>query len=468
MARRRVLYETKLNPMHLFSGPEDIETVRRISSNPWFRRIWTLQEFLLAKSFTVQIGHAECPPSSLYTYFLVAQALHPFESLESRLFKMRNRALEILQPEGSGSWISHRSLYANDPETNHYEFLRMILKTVGLSEATDCRDKAYGILGLLQKISNGSELPKVDYEKSVGAIFEELTRSLVIMTGSLVPLEIISRRSTGQSEDLASWVPDFRDFTSLDFNWRPRLSRDIHGAGNDEILQLPESKRRWRSSYTGPLKLTEESEVVNTNNKGSGKLRVKAKYLATITEVYDRMPVLDKANPEARFLRADCLSRWTAIAFSLDDEAEVETKVRDSFVAALQDMTPGLNYIRQNHEPPPGEEMSSFDRQVLSEDLYDGLVLFRTSCGLLGLCKGDPRAQDRVWQLGGGRHPFVLHRVVKPKRSIWSSWSLFSQERIYRMISVADMVGLDSEERQFWWDEDYVDAESHFGEITLI
>ncbi|KAH7177111.1 heterokaryon incompatibility protein-domain-containing protein, partial [Dactylonectria macrodidyma] len=189
---------------------EEIEIARRICSNVWFTRIWTIQELLLASSAVFQIGYTECPTAMLYSYVIVAETFAHSESSELQRFQMRNRALETLHPQASKGTIGLADIRRRkrSAETDSTELLAMFWQLAGLSDATDSRDKVYGMCGLLQSIlPKEATLPEVDYNKPVAQIFEDATCCLIWSTKSLLPLEIIVRPN-GQPNDLPSWVPD--------------------------------------------------------------------------------------------------------------------------------------------------------------------------------------------------------------------------------------------------------------------
>jgi hypothetical protein len=424
---------------------------------------------------------------SLYTYFLVAQALEHADLAELSLFRMRSQVLEVLQPQSDTVKAMYVKLRVatRSAEGDHQEMLATALRLAILCGAADPRDKAYGMFGLLRALaSNDATLPYVDYAKPVAEVYEDMARALIRIGKSLWPLEIIARTpgvtALTSTKNLPSWVPDLQDPSAIDVDWRPALIRAVT---SDRELNVPDhsklhSKLKARiAERRGPgYKVT--PEMVLPGTEAPGQLQVQVRHLAEVSQVYGRMPSAGRMGmPDGDALRTVCLSEWAAAALAGQDDDGV---VPVESLAALESLTPALDYIRRRHSPAEAEDLSpsaaasrsgSRRRQDQHQpvSMYDGAALFRTTCGLLGLCKGDVRPGDRVWQLAGGRYPFVLRReLVSPKRSALTSWSARPRDKVYSLVGIADVCGLDAETRESAarWEKDHVEA--HFHEITLV
>lgn len=446
--------------------------MRGICSNVWFTRIWTIQELLLASSAVFQIGHTECPTSALHNYLIIAETFTQFHSPELYRFQMRNRALEVLCPKllkGSKAFYSHTSFKGRSVESDGTELLAMLWRLAGISDATDSRDKVYGMCGLLENIlSDKDGLPKVDYNKSLAEILEDATRRLIVLTKSLWPLEIIAHLDRGPS-DLPSWVPDLCDPATISMQWQPSVFRHV---STDIKLNIPDiSKLKTKLDETMQRRGVSRPSIAEMDfptDIEPGRLPVKAKYLADIVEVYTRMPMVSEIL-DRDLDRTACLSEWTTVAVGLDESQPSALIPTGGYLNTLQHLTPGLDYIRERHEARESDGSSQNEdkpRRIQPTDAYDGAVLFRTSCGLLGLCKGNVCSGDKVWQLAGGRYPFVLHRESLPKLPAWWNWSLWPREKVYNLVGIADLQGLESEHRKFVWSEKH--NEKHFHDIVLV
>lgn len=427
---------------------EEIERVRRICGNDWFQRIWTMQELFLADSAVFLLGRRECPSSALYTYFLIAEALMGADSRERRLFRMRSSAFEEVTPDATAKagWLmSDTSTRNASPESKAVDFLCALLHMAALNDATDVRDKVYGMVALLDETIQGVVVPEVDYSRPAPEVFEDFARCMVRTTMTLWPLEVIV---TNKSTDLPSWVPDLRDPAAV------------------------AATAWWSGVFREP---PHDVEVKISESVVPGQLPVRGRFLADVIQVYTRMPTFD-VGADADSARSDCLSEWMAIADELDQSLETDVSPPvEYYKTALEKLTQFLEYIRERHTPPPQEDPPTTppskakqrDRttpqrtkakrdQMRFDDQYDGACLFYTVCGLVGLCKGDVQVGDRVTQLAGGRYPFVLRRVH----------GTGAASKCCRLVGVADVHGLASESRKGGWQTDLID--DRLSDMTLV
>ncbi|KAK1068776.1 hypothetical protein LTR74_005434 [Friedmanniomyces endolithicus] len=158
----------------------------------WFSRIWVVQEVLLAKQATLICGEDEAPWSS-------------FEAAVSSRYAEYATATVALPAVLCGhAWPSLGMLGA--------------LQTARSCDATDPRDKVYGIAALLQlahpRLDTASSIG-VDYRKSVDAVFADVALAHLGSPAGQCKLDLLSYV---QSDTMASsWVPD----------WRVRSSRSL-------------------------------------------------------------------------------------------------------------------------------------------------------------------------------------------------------------------------------------------------
>ncbi|TKA80433.1 hypothetical protein B0A55_03378 [Friedmanniomyces simplex] len=154
----------------------------------WFSRVWVVQEVLLAKQATLICGDDQAPWSS-------------FEAAVSSWYSEYTAATAPPPAVLRGhAWLAFGTLRA--------------LQTTRICEATDPRDKVYGIAALLQPahltLGAGPGVD-VDYRKSVDAVFTEVALthlSSPVLHPGHSKLDILSYV---QSDTMTpSWVPDWR------------------------------------------------------------------------------------------------------------------------------------------------------------------------------------------------------------------------------------------------------------------
>jgi hypothetical protein len=136
----------------------------------------------------------------------------------------------------------------------------------------------------------------VDYAKSVAGVYEHFTRSLIVTTRSLWPLELVNRPSGPESHDLPFWVLDLRDPDRLAPDWE--LSFEHKGFSQGQ--------------YKSPVQLY-----------NPGQLSVRAKRIGNVVRTSVRMPFWDTKSSkrpaqEMDLARTACLSEWTAFVTDLN------------------------------------------------------------------------------------------------------------------------------------------------------
>ncbi|ORX92931.1 hypothetical protein BCR34DRAFT_500285, partial [Clohesyomyces aquaticus] len=138
-----------------------------VIEHKWWARVWTLQECVLPPHGLLIIG-----PFSL-----------PWNTIE----RLRNK----------------RVVNARGP--NATDLIRYITD-FSMREASDPRDKVFGLLGLITDWEGGERV-RPDYVLPLGKVFTEITGALIESTGFLDILPFDSQ----QVGDIAtpSWVPDF-------------------------------------------------------------------------------------------------------------------------------------------------------------------------------------------------------------------------------------------------------------------
>ncbi|KAH7031459.1 heterokaryon incompatibility protein-domain-containing protein [Microdochium trichocladiopsis] len=481
----------------------EIERIGRICQSNWFQRIWTVQEYLLAEHAIFMVGRAECPISQLYTYFIIGEALQDSDSHERRLFRMRSLMMEemyevrdhddnsdvepsahdhpgesrlIRETRNRGSkdkkkkerygkhWFSHTMRF-NDmpPGGGLHNMLSRALQMASMSDATDARDKVYGMLAFIDMLCDDMYVPDVDYAKSLVEVYEEFAVCMIRSGGTLWPLEHIS--GSAMSQDACawpSWVPDLRE------------------------ARLIASPRTWCSGLSRTPALDEDESWAQAHEQNCrGILRVSGRRMTRVLETFCRMPeipISKSGDDDVEYdnARLECLSEWSAHVLKLDIETQRDQSVyrehSETYLGVLERLTPFLAYLRDRHEPGrstpdtkdssikaqqqrqprvrdllrkmmvPSETVYRGNRGKLDQrrfdDLYDGSTLFLTECGLLGLCRGNVQAGDEMFQLAGGAYPFILRRDKR------------SRPMQYRLIGVASVDRGERARREGFWYED--------------
>ncbi|SPO04164.1 uncharacterized protein DNG_06847 [Cephalotrichum gorgonifer] len=448
------------------------ETARvvRICSNEWFRRMWTIQEFLLSKSAIFMMGDLQCPSLSLFSYFCFGRGI--VERADLAHYRMRNTLADFSPPSGDSQYFQ--------------DFMVVVIQLAALNNATDPRDKVYGMIAFLKRRLPELELPAVDYSNSVGAVYEQFTRFLIMTSKRLWPLEIIVGSSRAESQGMSSWALDLRDADSMYVNYTD--GTNYHQSTEHKL----------------PLRM-----------QNSGELRVRAKRIGRVAQISARMPWDDRLNGKStRELdeeRSACLAGWTAFvthldlnedlgrspylfhpernqsrsrgAFGSESLRSIEGPCPDPNARALKAFTSCLHYlqIRQQAEDEisvegdryfnPFEKESAKEKRMKKKrrdakekaergpDIFDPdarrfdrCVLFITSRGYLAASPGDMCVGDSVFVVQGSNYAFVLRRQPKSMR--------------YRLVGKASVY--QSQEKEGWNPAKWEDDEPGVDEIVLV
>ncbi|CAI6335426.1 unnamed protein product [Periconia digitata] len=180
--------------------------LQRLISSPWWRRIWVVQETVLARKATVQYGILSAP------WTMLAKAATRWAQDQHSL------CLDLsgtFQGHGVLNKFSTAVLQFNETRNDHQSsaqdstLLSLLWKFRPL-EATDKRDKVYALLGMT---TNWQGRPPMtpDYSISASAVFLRTTinnihraQSLTVLAGDLEA--ILNRKSIAE---MPSWVMDW-------------------------------------------------------------------------------------------------------------------------------------------------------------------------------------------------------------------------------------------------------------------
>ncbi|RDW85667.1 hypothetical protein BP5796_03992 [Coleophoma crateriformis] len=219
------------------------QSMNRVMSRPWFKRVWTLQEVVLSKDPWVQCGSRRLRWTTLVDFVRVAfkNALHTTPS-----------APEEDKEISDGSMEADLSvLLSMDQARNEYHFsmgeggtlLDVVSARRGLG-ASDPRDIIFAQMDLARDKSHAAALLKVDYSRSVVDIFTAVAE-YALQQGKdifqMMDFEDRARRYPG----LPSWVPDWtQSISDLAPDWQGlKVKIDsttyYHFKGNSNLLAIP-------------------------------------------------------------------------------------------------------------------------------------------------------------------------------------------------------------------------------------
>ncbi|KAG7008469.1 hypothetical protein G7Y79_00005g016100 [Physcia stellaris] len=169
---------------------------------PWFRRVWVIQEFALAKEVKMLCGKTFFPWQAL-EYTISMMNHHGFGE-NQRSIRDQSYA-GILKASRSTVNIMSMTILRRQVEANQKMTLSELLAFTRICEATDPRDKVYAFLGLAT-ITAGQEL-YISYTQSTSVVYQRYA-SWQINHG--MAMEMLYRAGGPSSlTGLPSWCPDW-------------------------------------------------------------------------------------------------------------------------------------------------------------------------------------------------------------------------------------------------------------------
>ncbi|KAE9363203.1 HET-domain-containing protein [Stipitochalara longipes BDJ] len=188
-------FEQSSTPSEEISS-QDRLYLREICNLPWFRRVWTIQEMALATKCLILCG---CETISWEALVLAAKNGHERMEGSVRTLPARFRTL--------ATRVSSRAFYNNPDLAKASSRIWLILTKCRREEASDPRDKIFGLFAILESL--GLTIPAPDYAKTPATVYEELTVTYIQQFKHLGLLELAF--TFGRHPAVPTWVPDFND-----------------------------------------------------------------------------------------------------------------------------------------------------------------------------------------------------------------------------------------------------------------
>jgi len=180
------------------NDPKPWASLEKLLLQPWWTRVWTLQEYIVARKFTFRYGKEKIDRKQLNAATI---AIDICMKVEETLIS--NRAFHA-------AWVRRRLL--NLYQKRVPMRLTALMAYVGDSKATDPRDRIYSLLGLAED-RYLSEAPA--YQDDVNEVYIGLVKSFVQLYNDLDIICFVDRFPRFAADPsleslLPSWVPDWR------------------------------------------------------------------------------------------------------------------------------------------------------------------------------------------------------------------------------------------------------------------
>jgi len=230
MVRRKPALKKKYRATNKRQTPSDLrdpekwKPLRSFFELPWWKRVWTLQEFIIPRKLKFYWGHRSIDRSELKGALYAIWLCDPFDRLLEE---------DIFWP----AWYRRRmhSWYAHKKKVGEKSLLAWLSYNSN-AKVTDDRDRIYGVLGLVRgedsklvgKPKYGSENAVDLYRRLVTSWVQGFKSLDIICFAQLFNSRKFEKLENGGS--LPSWVPDWR--APLDTFVVPLL---VSQSGNSDI-----------------------------------------------------------------------------------------------------------------------------------------------------------------------------------------------------------------------------------------
>ncbi|KAH7086758.1 heterokaryon incompatibility protein-domain-containing protein [Paraphoma chrysanthemicola] len=362
-----------------------------MGGNPWWSRVWTLQEAALPATATLHWG-----PLTISLEIVELAALNlcsgwlfegSSEEVQAEFHKLMSN---FLYPVRGLRIARNREIPLN------------MLMRWRYREASDARDKVYGFGGLLP-IKNLSSVPamrNVDYRISPKVLFTNVTMDLIRSEGDLRAL-VGARELPHITPDLPTWTIDFAASSAI---------------GTRQSKWWHHSHRYLRWTASKGLKLHVESLDGSGVLCLSGILIDRIEHISQVYQVTVEESIHDQTLQEVILQSRRILEeRQQSCGSNLNAPYIGGGTIKDAFWRTM------LGNLKMREFPTgvPKEHQEQEFEDYLDKGTYSELItslhghvpnhaFFTTASGYVGIGPSDIQAEDWVCIFGGGRVPFVI------------------------------------------------------------
>jgi hypothetical protein len=380
--------------------------------NPWFRRIWCIQEIRLASDAVFYWGCEEFPE------YIGVRLSGWYMNLE------RDEKPKLISVDENYSWNMIVPLVVDKCR------LLGALNTYRSWQATDPRDKVYGILGLTE-LEEERNIITIDYEKSAGEVFHDSAAAIIRWTKDLAIFAHVHHDVDYDGHpEYESWVPqwdDWQNVPSMGMQFEDLIGSTAYGvykfANSHESTTLPCGRQlvvsgsiHGSTSYTTVLLWSELSELDNVDLIDSAEAVLR--YPVDIFLDYWRQTVSQEA-PMGNNLSPAMVSM--ARTLTAGEVIDHWTPSRESKKTAAEHLQSFLEYIRllytlSENLAEDGSFRYDLSRPESGWQKFASLVrsfssdraLFRAKDGSFGLGPMCLREGDLIVVLEGAYTPVAL------------------------------------------------------------
>ncbi|KAF2105854.1 hypothetical protein BDV96DRAFT_607870 [Lophiotrema nucula] len=368
--------------------------------NQWWNRIWTVQEAVLPRKLTMQWGPLTLPWAVLEEAIPTWQYSTIFHGILSR------KQIDVL-----GTVMVHTIWLRNTREDD--DELYMLIHKWRIRQATDLRDKIYGILGICE----AGRLPRTElcnYGISPAKVFCTLTLELILDERGLRALTPYPRPSASQTTPgMPSWALDLGSTGQSDV---PDAWFQIHGytcyRADDGLDQIDLDTIRSQFGHESLSLVGIYVDKVVQVEKGYKKAHGWEKKVfkdGTSTTLMARAHLSGDRRrliyPGGRYDRAEAFAKLVLGEMIRDDNSFPK---RAPMEADLEEVWRLMDLRGSRVED---------DTRSTVYGMMANQNMFVTELTLMGLGHLDVQVGDEVWIFRGGKIPFM----IRPRTAIRQS-----------------------------------------------
>lgn len=197
--------------------------IKLLLKRPWFSRVWTFQEIVLARDALIYCGPYTIPWKKLEIFLWGLTKFSQGPNMEdSRLNGAEDAAWDLIKARAIIRELKEGMRTTEDAELVLGLF--PLLDSLRFREATDPRDKVFALLNVAIDAKD-SDL-KANYRKSPTEVYATTAKWLLRTSTRLDFLSLVEKKD---KPDLISWVPDFRYRDPWNFLHQPlrQISRGL-------------------------------------------------------------------------------------------------------------------------------------------------------------------------------------------------------------------------------------------------
>ncbi|KAK6069997.1 heterokaryon incompatibility protein [Seiridium cupressi] len=420
------------NMIYGLPPPSGVEwsILRDFLSNPWFTRVWVVQEVVLARRAVAILGdwHVDWSALGQAASWYTAKGFALPRSLKNPLYS-DNDFLPV--SDAAILWETQMIPTKRLP-------LLSLLKDFRLRHATQDIDKLYATLGLAEQstLSHTNELHMLlqpNYGNSVETVYRDVARFLTIEHGSVLVLAHVDRTPT-ETPGWPSWVPDWRHVKRSTEIWNA-LEQEACQADNDEPLSMGIGQDENSLILQGVKADAVRAYGDRLDNYGLGHVTQPSEQqfvMAAWQLVTQRRQTVNRGGDLASWETLQTfLVTLTAGLLCHDGRAvDHDEEFLADAVAWFRVFIGG--YIPSNHNkqkpwmkrrrPDPGHFHEAFARACLNRRF------FTTREGFVGIGPDSMKEGDEVVILFGAKAPFLV-------RGVGSRWHLVGECYISGLMS---------------------------------